>query len=99
MTDDDGAVRVGGTRVTLDVLARAFDEGASPEEVAQRHSTLDLADVYSVFAYYIRHRDEVRAYLVGRRRLAEEVRSENERHCPPGGVRGRLLARQKPQQH
>jgi uncharacterized protein (DUF433 family) len=51
--DADGAVRVGGTRVTLDVVVRAFDEGASPEEVAQRHPSLVLADVYSVFTYFL----------------------------------------------
>jgi uncharacterized protein (DUF433 family) len=93
--DADGAVRVGGTRVTLDLVVHAFDEGASPEEVAQRHPTLDLADVYAVFAYYLRHRSEVQTYLLERRRRAEGVRRENERRFPPEGVRERLLARQR----
>ena len=93
--DADGTVRVGGTRVTLDVVARAFDDGASPEEVAQRHPTLDLADVYSVFTYYLRHRDAVRAYLLDRRRQVEEVRQENERRPPARGIRERLLARRQ----
>ena len=87
-TDADGAVRVGKTRVTLDVVARDFDEGASPEEVAQRHPSLDLADVYSVFTYYLRHRTEVQAYLLDRRERSEEVRLQNERRFPPeGGAR------------
>lgn len=94
-TDADGVVRVGGTRVTLDVVAGALEEGASPEEVVQRHPTLDLADVYSVFTYYLRHRAEVQDYLVGRRRRAAEVRAENERRFPPGGARERLIARRR----
>lgn len=94
-SDADGVVRVGGTRVTLDAMAGAFEEGASPEEVAQRHPTLDLADVYSVFAYYLRHRAEVQDYLLDRRGRAEEVRAENERRFPPEGVRERLLARRR----
>lgn len=95
--DSNGTMRVGGTRVTLDILAGAFDVGASPEEMAQRHPSLDLADVYSVFAYYLRHQAEVRAYLLDRQRLSEEVRLENERRFPPEGVRGRLLARRQKQ--
>jgi uncharacterized protein (DUF433 family) len=94
-SDDDGVIRVGGTRVTLEVLAAAFEDGASPEEVAQRHSTLDLADVYSVFTYYLRHRTEVRDYLLDRGRWAEEVRLENEERFPSEGVRERLLARRR----
>ncbi len=94
-SDADGVVRVSGTRVTLDVVASAFEEGASPEEVAQRHPTLGLADVYSVFTYYLRHRAEVQDYLLDRREQAEEVRAENERHFPPKGVRERLLARRQ----
>lgn len=92
-TDADGVVRVGGTRVTLDIVAGAFEEGASPEEVAQRHPILDLADVYSVFTYYLRHRDEVQDYLAARRESAREARAENEQRFPPEGVRERLLAR------
>lgn len=94
-TDADGVMRVGGTRVTLDVVAGAIEEGASPEEVAQRHPTLDLADVYSVFTYYLRHRSEVQDYLLDRRGRADEVRAENERRFPPEGVRERLLARRQ----
>ena len=96
-TDANGVVRVGGTRVTLDVLAGAFEEGASPEEVAQRHPTLDLADVYSIFTYYLRHRAEVQDYLRGRQKQADDIRAENERHFPPERVRERLLARRNQQ--
>ena len=93
IADVDGVVRVGGTRVTLDLVASAFEEGATPEEVTQRHPTLDLADVYSVFTYYLRHRAEVQDYLLERRGWADEVRAENERRFSPEGMRERLLAR------
>jgi hypothetical protein len=36
-TDKDGVVRVGGTRVTLDTVIGAFDEGATPEEMALKY--------------------------------------------------------------
>lgn len=53
--------RVGGTRVTLDTLVAAFEQGATTEEIAQQYPSPGLADVYSVIGYYLRRRDEVAA--------------------------------------
>jgi uncharacterized protein (DUF433 family) len=96
--DSDGVMRVGGTRVTLDTVVAAFNEGATAEEIAQQYPTLQLADIYTVIGYYLRRRDEVESYLSKRRELAEAVRRENEARFNPVGVRERLLARrqQKP---
>lgn len=90
----DGVIRVGGTRVTLDTVVIAFNEGATPEEIVQQYPSLQLADVYSVIGYYLRHRQEVEAYLQERRQLGEQVRAQNEARFPPQGIRERLLARQ-----
>jgi uncharacterized protein (DUF433 family) len=95
MIDTDGAVRVGGTRVTLDTVVAAFHEGATAEEITQQYPTLPLADVYSVIGYYLRHQADVDAYLRDRRNRAVEVRRENEARLDPTGIRDRLLARRK----
>jgi len=58
-TDAHGVVRVGHTRVTLDTIVMAFTEGATAEEIAQQYPSLQLADIYSVIGYYLRHRSEV----------------------------------------
>lgn len=92
-TDVDGVVRVGTTRVTLDTVVAAFHEGATAEEISQQYPTLRLADVYSVIAYYLRHRTTVDTYLGARTRLGEEMRRENEGRSDPAGIRDRLLAR------
>jgi uncharacterized protein (DUF433 family) len=91
--DADGVIRVAGTRVTLDTIVAAFLEGATAEEIVQRYPTLDLGDVYAVLGHYLRKRDEVDRYLLGRRHIAEDVRRENESRFEPRGVRDRLLAR------
>src|SRR4051794_10275690 len=75
--DADGVIRVGGTRVPLDSVVAAFLEGATSEEIAQQYPSLDLADVYAVISYYLRHRDEVQVYLQDRQALASRVRQEN----------------------
>ncbi len=93
--DADGAVRVGGTRVTLDTLVEAFHEGLTAEEIVQQYPSVALADIYAVIGYYLRRRTEVEAYLEERRRKAREVRERNEARTDPRGIRERLLARRQ----
>lgn len=92
-TDVHGVVRIAGTRVTLDTVVAAFNEGATPEEIVFQYSSLQLADVYAVISYYLRHRLDVEDYLRGREEQAALIRAENERRFDPRGIRDRLLER------
>ncbi len=56
--DDDGVLRVGGTRVPIDAVVAAFHSGATPEEILQQYPSLDLADIYAVLGYYLRHQTD-----------------------------------------
>jgi len=94
-TDADGVVRVGGTRVTLDTLVEAFQEGLTPEEIQQQYPSVGLAHVYAAVTYYLHHRDEVEAYLAERAHRREAVRREVENRFDPSGIRERLLARSR----
>jgi len=94
-TAADGIIHVGKTRVTLDTIIAAFQEGATAEEISQQYPSVDLADVYSVISYYLRRQSEVEAYLRQRQQHSEQVRKQNESRFDPEGVRGRLLARRK----
>ena len=91
--DARGVIRVGGSRVTLDTVAAAFERGATPEEIVQQYPALGLADVYSVVGYLLRHQAEVAAYLSQRAAQASVVRQENEQRSEAEGVRARLMAR------
>jgi len=91
--DANGVLRVGNTRVTLDTVLAAFADGATAEEIVQQYPSLQLADVYSVIGYYLRHIAEVDAYLQQRHKQRETVRQQNEARFDPHGVRERLLAR------
>ena len=91
----DGVVRVGKTRVMLDTVVVAFQEGATAEEIVYQYPALDLADVYSVIGYYLRQRSEVEEYLQDRQQKADIIRRQNESRFPPQGVRERLLARRR----
>jgi uncharacterized protein (DUF433 family) len=94
--DVSGALRVGGSRVLLELVIRAFQDGATPETIVQRYSTLALADVYAAIAYYLHHRDEVEEYLARREQKAEEVRRRIESEQGNlADIRARLLARRQ----
>lgn len=90
---EDGVLRVDGTRVRLDTVIDAFNNGYSAEEILLKYPPLNLTDIYAAITYYLWHREEVDRYLERRREIAEQVRWENERRFPPQGVRERLLAR------
>jgi uncharacterized protein (DUF433 family) len=94
-TDEAGVLRVAGTRVSLDSVIFAFDEGATPEEIAQDFPTLDLADIYSVIGYYLQNRAEVEEYLKQRNVQREELKKEIESKFNSQGLRERLLARKQ----
>lgn len=95
IVDIDGVIRVENTRVTLDTIVAAFLGGATVEEIAYQYPALQLADIYAIIGYYLRHRSEVETYLDQRQQRAASVRKENERRFPPEGVRARLLARRQ----
>lgn len=95
-TDRDGVVRVGQTRVTLDTIVVAFQQGATPEEIAQQYPTLALSDVYAVIGFYLRRRPQVEAYLEEGKRQAEAVRKQDGPRSDLDGIRDRLLARRSP---
>lgn len=95
--DDSGAVRIGNTRVLLELVIRAFEAGATPEAIVQRYPSTTLADIYAVIAYYLRHRALVERYLAERERQAEALREKVEsRQGDLAEVRRRLLAQRNP---
>jgi len=89
----DNVVRVGGTRVTLDTVVAAFEEGATAEEIVEQYPSLRLADAYGAISYYLCHREQVETYLAERQEESGQVRRVNETRFDPNGVRARLLAR------
>jgi uncharacterized protein (DUF433 family) len=89
----DGVVVVAGTRVTLDLIVAAFLAGSTAEQIVQQYPSVELVDAYAAITYYLRHRNEVDAYLAQRHVVREGVHVENERRFDPSGIRARLLAR------
>src|SRR5436309_15895879 len=90
--DEGGGMRVGKSRISLDLVVEQYENGMTPEDMVRAYDTLALADAYAVIAYYLRYRDEVRAYLKRRAEEAQALRAKIEGERPRVG-REDLLAR------
>jgi uncharacterized protein (DUF433 family) len=89
---EGGVIRVGKTRISLDLVVDEYERGLNPAEIVRAYDTLELADVYAVIAYYLRHRGEVQAYIKSREEHAVALRAKIEAQYPPI-TREQLLAR------
>ena len=94
--DENGVVRIRGSRVRLDTVIYAFNQGATAEEILQQYPSLALSEIYATISYYLQHRDSVDSYLLERGREHGRVRQLNESRADPAGLRERLLKRQSP---
>lgn len=95
--DAEGVARVGGTRVTLDTVVRAFKRRDTAEQIVESYSALKPADVYGVIAYYLRHEPEVDAYLLHRQQQRDEIHTLIESRPDRRAFRERLRARRDEQ--
>lgn len=91
--DSTGRLMVQGTRISLDILVADFKQGKTPEAIHEAYQVVSLAEVYAVFAYYLRHRDEIELYLAEEERKGVELRKEIETKFPAEGLRAKLLSR------
>ena len=70
---EDGTIRVGSSRVLLDLVVHHFKQGATAEQIQHSFPSLTLREVYGAIYYYLEHAEEVEEYLAGQERQAEEV--------------------------
>jgi uncharacterized protein (DUF433 family) len=80
--DESGAVRVGNSRITLDLVVEQYENGMTPEDIVRAYDSLELADVYETLAYYLRHKEDVDAYLKQRQADAAAVQTQIESDRP-----------------
>src|SRR5579859_1736153 len=61
--DPPGVLRVGKSRVLLELVIHAFQQGETPENIAHSYDTVDLSDVYAVVSYYLANPGPIEEYL------------------------------------
>lgn len=92
---EGGVLRIGETRVSLDSVIVAFNQGATPEQIVYDFDTLTLPEVYAAISYYLQHRETVDAYLAKRAKQNESLRETNDARFGHRGIREKLLSRQR----
>jgi len=75
---EDGSIRVGSSRVTLDSVVHEFIQGATAEQIQDDFPSLSLREIYGAISYYLEHEDRVSEYLRRREEEAGRVRAETE---------------------
>lgn len=88
-----GILRIGNTRVSLDSVITAFNQGATPEQIVYDFDTLTLSEVYAAISYYLQNRETVDSYLAKRAKQNDKLREANEARFEHQGIREKLLAR------
>jgi uncharacterized protein (DUF433 family) len=61
--DEAGRWRVGETRIPIETVIIAFQQGSSPQQIVADFDMLQLAHVYQIIGYYLEHQAEVDAYI------------------------------------
>lgn len=74
VTQQEGAYRVAGTRVSLDSVIYPFRRGASPESIQRSFPSLTLEQAYGAIAFYLANQEEVDQYLLEGEEEFEKLR-------------------------
>lgn len=90
-----GVIRIGDSRVSLDSVIIAFNQGSAPEQIVYDYDSLSLPEVYAAISYYLQHRKEVDSYLAARAKQNKELRKSNEARFSQKGLRDKLLTRRR----
>src|SRR2546422_4252116 len=91
--DDDGVIRVTGSRVSLDTIIDEFKHGATAEQIQEDFPSLSLREIYGVIAYYLDHRDAVEDYLRDQTQAGEQTRERLESRPGLAELQARVRAR------
>ena len=90
-----GVLRVGKSRVLLELVIGAHQRGANPQDIVEMYDALNLGDVFAVIAYYLAHPAEIDEYLGKCDLEADAVRRKIEASQRAGPTKEELLTRAK----
>jgi uncharacterized protein (DUF433 family) len=91
--DSGGVLRIGRTRVSLDSLVAAYNEGASADELAEGFPTLTLGYIHATLGFYHQNRADLDAYLEHARTEEDRLQEETQRRFQTDAGRDRIVAR------
>ncbi len=76
--NEDGTIRVKGSRVTLDTIVGRMQVGDTPEEIHEGFPTVTLAEIKTIIDWYLNNQVEADEYLQEQEAEGERIRKEIE---------------------
>lgn len=81
--DEHGVMRIANTRVMLDSLIAAYEQGHSPESIRAQYPSLALNEVYGAITWCLEHPDEVEEYMKRQNALWTKLRADAQANPSP----------------
>lgn len=76
----DGGYYIAGTRISLDSIVHAFQEGESPEGILRSFPMAGpLVRIYGAITFYLENKENVEGYLKDQERRWDALRKERAR--------------------
>ena len=80
-------IRVKGRRIGIEQIVDYYNEGYSPEQIAESFPDLELKIIYTIIAYYLHYQAEVDAYIAHLDAEAEATRRAWAKNRSPASLR------------
>jgi uncharacterized protein (DUF433 family) len=93
--EEDGTIRIRGSRVTLDSILHAFRQGATAEQIQDSFPSVSLREIYGAIAYYFEHQGQIETYLKEQEQAAQAIKRALESHPDVSAFRERIRTRRK----
>ena len=75
---EDGRAMIGGTRIKVEYIAIATQQGETPEQICESYEGITLGQVHSALAYYWDNKALVDRLIKEGEEFAEKMRKLNE---------------------
>src|SRR5258708_4614651 len=80
----DGGYYIAGTRISLDSIVHAFQDGESPEGILRSFPMAGpLVKIYGAMTFYLENKEKVEAYLRDQERRWDALRKERATSADP----------------
>jgi uncharacterized protein (DUF433 family) len=80
----DGGYYIAGTRISLDSIVHAFQDGESPEGILRSFPMAGpLVKIYGAITFYLENKEKVEVYLNGQERRWDALRRERPKSDDP----------------
>jgi uncharacterized protein (DUF433 family) len=93
--DEDGTIRIRGSRVSFESVIQQFKLGATAEQIQEDFPSLTLREIYGAIYYYLDNTEAAEEYMRQQESAADETRRFIDEHLHSNTLRERLRARRQ----